>query len=653
MTMDDPRPRYCIAPVTEDGRTVDLEIAFQSAPGVEPPCGDASVPDASSAPASGREGRRAPPLRLLGRGGASAEIRPAERAASGAPGLPVFLGAGFGHGVGWWLAHHDGPVAVMDAETDLAAWTGAARLAADPRVTWIGASTGGEASERPESGVRGPDPRAVLAALESWGAAEGGTRLLPVAHPAYLRLRPELYKVLLDSLNAVPARERGLSGQPFETSLGLASDSAPGAASGVSGGDPDGSGFWARARYRKFAGRTRRVLLFRRGYLLMNEIEAAARRGGVELHAVDVPASDHSSSAFVEDILREVLAFRPDFALTVNHFGIDREGALQDLLARLELPLASWFVDSPELILHDFAQGASRLVSPWTAIFCWDRDALPALRKRGFRHVAHLPLATDPELFRPGVRPAPGLAKDLESSVCFVGSSWLGRAAEQQAAGGLGPELTEGLDPVLAVLRAERGRRPAEVLAERFPKLHAALLDLDDPVRRMRYEQYLTWRATAAYRLDCVRALLPLRPLVVGDEGWRRMLPGEPGRDWRLHAPVPYRALPGLYGTATLNFNCTSLQMRSAVNQRVFDVPAAGGFLLSDNPGEMAELFEPGREAATFTDIVEIQDLAVRYLRDGPERRRIIEAGRARVLAQHTYGHRLHELCARMRRWYG
>ena len=68
---------------------------------------------------------------------------------------------------------------------------------------------------------------------------------------------------------------------------------------------------------------------------------------------------------FVEELLRAVVEFKPDFVFTVNHLGVDREGVLIDLLARLELPLASWFVDNPHLILYVY----DRLNSPWTSIF--------------------------------------------------------------------------------------------------------------------------------------------------------------------------------------------------------------------------------------------------------------------------------------------
>ena len=99
----------------------------------------------------------------------------------------------------------------------------------------------------------------------------------------------------------------------------------------------------------------------------------------------------------VQQLLEAVVSFRPDCCITLNHMGVDVEGVLMDLLARLQLPLASWFVDNPHLIIHLY----SRCVSPWTTLFTWDSDNIPTLRAAGFEHVFYLPLATTPQRFKP------------------------------------------------------------------------------------------------------------------------------------------------------------------------------------------------------------------------------------------------------------
>jgi spore maturation protein CgeB len=162
------------------------------------------------------------------------------------------------------------------------------------------------------------------------------------------------------------------------------------------------------------------------------------------------------------------------------------------------------------------------------------------------------------------------------------------------------------------------------------------------------FETLITWQSTLDYRLDCVRRLLPFAPLLVGDKGWHDLLAGETG--WRHHPEVSYYDdLPGLYPRSKVNFNCISLQMKGAVNQRVFDVPACGGFLITDQRRQMEQLFEPGTEVIAYADPEEIPELVQRWLADPQARQRVAESARKRILAEHTYDHRLETLFQTMR----
>jgi len=111
-----------------------------------------------------------------------------------------------------------------------------------------------------------------------------------------------------------------------------------------------------------------------------------------------------------------------------------------------------------------------------------------------------------------------------------------------------------------------------------------------------------------------------------------------------------YHELPQVYRTTAINFNATSLQMKAAVNQRVFDAPAAGGFLLTDFREQLAELFEVGKEVACFGEPGEIPDLVRFYLRHPEVREKMTARARSRVLAEHTYRHRVAVMLDTMRR---
>ncbi|MFN8542699.1 MAG: glycosyltransferase [Candidatus Binatia bacterium] len=77
------------------------------------------------------------------------------------------------------------------------------------------------------------------------------------------------------------------------------------------------------------------------------------------------------------------------------------------------------------------------------------------------------------------------------------------------------------------------------------------------------------------------------------------------------------------------------------VNPRTFELAAAGAFQLVDTRTLLSRHFRPGEEVATFDDAAQLRDLAAYWLAHPDARRQIAAAGRARVLAEHTYHHRM------------
>ena len=59
-------------------------------------------------------------------------------------------------------------------------------------------------------------------------------------------------------------------------------------------------------------------------------------------------------------------------------------------------------------------------------------------------------------------------------------------------------------------------------------------------------------------------------------------------------------------------------------------------------------LFEPDEEAVYFKSLKELPELIDRYLKDPEERARIATAGRRRFLSEHTVGHRMAEVSAKL-----
>ncbi len=91
----------------------------------------------------------------------------------------------------------------------------------------------------------------------------------------------------------------------------------------------------------------------------------------------------------------------------------------------------------------------------------------------------------------------------------------------------------------------------------------------------------------------------------------------------------------GLYGPGTPVFNVTP---------RVFEVPASGGFLLTNNIPQAAGFYEIGREMIVYDSTEELKRLIRYYLEHPEERAAIADKGYQRARKEHTYTHRLRQL---------
>jgi len=395
------------------------------------------------------------------------------------------------------------------------------------------------------------------------------------------------------------------------------------------------------AKWPKFRSEKPRILLLTSQYFLIGELKAACERLGVEHRLLDFGTKEMDLDAFVSWVMSALTSFKPDFVLTVNHLGVDHEGVLAALLEQFDVPLASWFVDNPHLILGTY----HNLHAGRTALFTWDVDNLESLRAMGFRNVFHLPLGADPTRFAPHRH---GGDESWRAPISFVGNSMLTKTVKRLEAARPSRRLVEsGL--MVAKAFGESGEPcSGRFLAKRFPELRRDFEALETPVRRQAFETFLTWQATLMYRLECVLRILDFNPLIVGDEGWKELLKGRTG--WRYRPELSYYdELPDFYPLSDINFNCTSRQMLGAVNQRVFDVPCCGAFLLTDYRRGLEDLFEPGAEVAYYSHPDEIPGLVELYMENPEKRRAVAEAARHRVLAEHTYDHRMTTLMEAMR----
>lgn len=397
---------------------------------------------------------------------------------------------------------------------------------------------------------------------------------------------------------------------------------------------------WERLRYPKLREETLRIVLIDSGYFLVKEAEKALRSLNHKVLRVPVYRDTNGESA-IADFIETILNFRPDFFLTINHLGFDEEGVLSSFFHSIEMPVASWYVDSPSLIVGIFDKN----VSSFTSLFLWDRAYMDDMSSMGFESIHHLPLGTDDGIFRP-LRKQRKRLKKFYCDAGFVGNSmvepvdeWMSKVNEE-----LHPLIEELADKISSLAGIAV---PASEVIKSDEKLLAAV---PDEMEKRDFEAAVLWKSTLLYRLSCIERLAGFDTRIYGDTGWSTLIHS---KKIKLFPPLNYyKELPLFYNACNINFNATSRQMSEAVNQRVFDVAACGCFLLTDYQESLNDLFEVGKEIITYKHKDEIPEIVKFYLKSSREKESIVTKGRKRVLKEHTYRHRLKKLIRCMKERY-
>ena len=320
---------------------------------------------------------------------------------------------------------------------------------------------------------------------------------------------------------------------------------------------------------------------------------------------------------------------RPALLLSVNMRGLDVEGRLFHVCRALGIPVAIWFVDNPWHLL-------SSLRLPWwreACLFVTDASFILPLRAAGARQVHFLPLAASPHMWRamPDVEQAAVLRKNPP---LFVGRSAFPGRERFFAATRIPEELW-------AVAQGQAALPLGDKKCPHFHWWQGELAVAGWPGQAVRQAglgaENCSCRRRAAWLQIGLEAGLQIR----GDSGWQQYLPvGTP-----VLPPVDYYgSLPDEYGTAGAVLNVTSLLLPQSLNQRHFDVWAAGGLLLTDDTPGLdvfpAELTKPIRLARPQDFARRLADL--RADRDGTYA--LCRAWRQHLRQRHSYTHRLRQL---------
>lgn len=373
-----------------------------------------------------------------------------------------------------------------------------------------------------------------------------------------------------------------------------------------------------------------KVLILSGNFFLQEELKNACLQNGLSTVLFD-PKQFEGILDYESNLQKILQKEMPDLVISVNMLGFDGSGILSDLTNKYYIPLAVWFVDDPRpILLHQ-----QQFVKKNMFAFCWEKAYLPFLKTCGFAEAHYLPLATDPEMFKPE---GPVFHS---THLGFVGSSMGKSFLEKITSKFL---WKRELDPLVRTI-ARKIISNSHCDIKKEIQQSCANLSFAYPYTDNRnetwFQSYIIHTASMLKRKSLIESLIPSGIELFGDpEGWHLLC----GDTIVCHPDIDYRhTLASVYRGITLNVNNTSCQMVSAVNQRVFDVPACGGFLLTDAQSDLLELFEKD-EVAQYDSLDELIEKISFFSVHPRERSLISSKARSHIIEEHTYSHRLKKI---------
>ncbi|MBN1131346.1 MAG: glycosyltransferase, partial [Chitinispirillaceae bacterium] len=341
----------------------------------------------------------------------------------------------------------------------------------------------------------------------------------------------------------------------------------------------------------------------------------------------------HPSQEQATQVAQILLTHGCSLLVTVNEWGLDATGVLHAILETHRIIHCNWSVDDP--FFEEIIQVKKFRPSALRIDFVSDKGYLQPMNDRGYR-ARFLPLAVDPQWFHPD----PAGPEVYDHDIIFVGNSYLRQMDDLLK---IAPGFVDTLAPFLgAVVEAYHRNVEYDVEGHIARELERITL----PVNLSFEKALFIAKHAAGYlgRKQIVLALAKRYPAfkVFGESGWLRELPKE-----RLGTAKYYDTLCATYRRAKITVDINRMVIRNGFTQRAFDVPASGAFLITSSKPVVREYFKtdgPEAEIAVFKTRAQLFERIDYYLASDEDRRAMAQRGMKKVLAAHTYDHRIAEM---------
>jgi len=301
-----------------------------------------------------------------------------------------------------------------------------------------------------------------------------------------------------------------------------------------------------------------------------------------------------------------------------------------------------WYVDDPV----NLPPGRH---SPFDIAFPVDPAQAPDLERMGARMGGGIPLCASPNI-RADYRP------ELTCAVSFVGSIFDVSRIRRQLANASVERIESIVEEKLRDFKYDAARAIQERFSpgeerERLLRILRQTVAKKNMADENLLRYYFNLEFNCARRAQVVAALKDFPIKVYGSPDWSAVLAPHGMRDAYQGRYLTMQEGFDLFRSSQISLSIHTMFAHSSPNERDFEIPLCGGFVLSDlishAQNRMEEFFAVGNEIAVYGNLDELKAKVDYYLSHPIEREEISQAARERILRQHTFAHRAQAMSAK------
>ena len=304
-----------------------------------------------------------------------------------------------------------------------------------------------------------------------------------------------------------------------------------------------------------------------------------------------------------------------------------------------DIPYISWVYDAPQKELY-----THYALHPSNYIFVFDKMQQKRLQEIGVKNVFHMPLAILENKVRLNLERIE--RKEAQTEISFVGQLYK-RESVIDRFNHANREIQDAIEKDIEACFLQWNEkmhlygRMQDRCVEYFTAAdqHIVLKNYPYMTEQFYYETAATSRLLANRERVTILNKLAEKYEVkfyTKDEDTSQL-----STKVKILPSVIYDEISQIYYNSKININITLHCIESGAPQRIFDVMAAGGFMLSNYQKELEELFVVGKEIVLYHDLQELEELVEYYLVHEEERKKIAERGQKKVLKYHDLHNRM------------